>query len=153
MTSFINNINNVKGLEILKSKVSDDAAVVISSFLKTDRILQEFKLSGNRITNKAIGVIMKAIQINGNSNLQLLDISSNDMYDNIAVIIGEYLKCNTTLKVLDISKNCLAKGIKVIADSVQENITLQKLFVSDNQIYYDELVSISESLTRNNTLQ
>ena len=153
LTSFINGINNVKRLEILKSDISDDAAGVISSFLETDEILQEFKLSGNRITNKAIGLIMKAIQININSNLQLLDISSNDMYGNIAVIIGEYLKCNTTLEVLDISKNCLAEGIKMIADSIQENITLQKLFLCNNQIYYDKLVSISESLTRNNTLQ
>ena len=49
LTSLVD--KNVKKLEILSSKLSDDAARVIGDFLKADNILQEIKLSQNEISS------------------------------------------------------------------------------------------------------
>ena len=97
---------------------------------------------------------MKAIQTNTCTNLKLLDISSNNLFDNVAVVIGECLTCNTTLKVLDISKNYITdRGIKILANAIQANATLLKLFLCSNRISDGGVVAIGKCLTINNTLQ
>ena len=158
LTSFVNNINKVKSLEILKSRISDDAAIIIGNFLKTDHILQEFKFSGNRISDKSVQFIMKAIQTNTCSNLQFLDISSNSIHDDDIAEAIRTLEYSVTFEAVDISKYYIGDGIKVIANFLsQENPSLQKLIFCNNKpshlIQYDELVAISEYLTKNNTLQ
>ena len=114
LTSFVNNINKVKSLEILESRISDDAAIIIGNFLKTDYFLQEFKLSGNRISDKAVQLIIKAIQTNTSSNLQLLDFSSNIIDDDVAEAIDsvKYLTTVEHLKHLIFQNIVLVKDLK-----------------------------------------
>ena len=124
---------------------------MVTSF-KTDDILEEFTLSQNRISDKAVEIIMKAIQTDTCTNLKLLDISSNNLFDNVAVVIGECLTCNTTLEVLDISKNYITdRGIKILANAIQANATLLKLFLCSNSLSDGGVVAIGKCLTINNS--
>ena len=149
LTSLVD--KNVKKLEIIKSEVSDDAAIVLSDFLKANNILHEFQLSMSKISSEAIKLIIKAIQTN--TTLQTLDISSIDISADVAVVIGECLKYNKTLEVLDISNNFIFQEIIAIANSIQENTTLLKLFLYKNMIRDDGVVAVCECLTKNKTLQ
>ena len=149
LTSLVD--KNVKKLEIIKTEISDDAAIVLSEFLRTNNILHEFQLSMSKISSQAIKLIMKAIQTN--ITLQTLDISSNNISADVAIVIGECLKYNKTLEVLDISKNYIFRGVITIANSMQENTTLLKLFLYNNMISDDGVVAISECLAKSNTLQ
>ena len=138
-------------LQIVRCEISDNAAIAISEFLKTDKILKKLKLSQNKITSYAVDEIIKAIQ--ANDTLEILDISSNNAFIDGTIAISECLKHNETLKELDISKNDIAKGIQIIINSMQVNITLLKLSIHSNRISDNGILVISEYLAKNNTLQ
>ena len=138
-------------LSIVNKNVFIGSAKVINNFVEKNKILQELKLSHNKISTYAIKLNMEAIQ--ANTTLQILDISSNKISDDGAVAISECLKHNKTLKVLDISDNNIIEGVNIIAESIQQNTTLLKLFFCDNKIIDNGAVAISKCLTKNSTLQ
>lgn len=70
---------NSKKLEIVRSEISDNAAIVLSDFLQTNKMLQELEFSQNTISGENMEQIVKAIQ--ANITLQILDISSNNISD------------------------------------------------------------------------
>ena len=81
---------NVKTIKILWSNVTDDAAMVISEFLKTDQTLQRLKISQTALSSIAIKQIMESIKTN--TSLQILEMSLNKITDVGAVAIIECLK-------------------------------------------------------------
>ena len=144
-------IKNVKNFQIVKCKISDSAALVLSEFLEVNNSIRVLELSWNTISSKAIKQIINAIQFN--TTLQMLDISSNNISDDGAVAISKCLTCNKVIKVLDISKNNIAKGIEIIGYSIQENTVLQDMYLFNNKMCDDDVVAFSKCLTKNSTLQ
>ena len=73
LTSLMHGNLYVKRLKIKRSEISDNAALVISNFLKTNKkIFETFELSQNTISSEGIKMIMKAIQTN--TTLKIIDI-------------------------------------------------------------------------------
>ena len=156
LTALVHGNTNIVKLKIIQSKISDDAAVVIGTFLKTNRTLQKFELSKNTISNEAIKLIMKRIQTN--TTLQMLDISCNKISDDGAVAISECIRSNCSLKELKISNNNLfTRGIMKIFEAIQINRTLRLLDISRHLVMYhlskSKVRAISNNLKHNNTLQ
>ena len=140
--------NFVTTIQIVGCEISDNAAIAISDLLKVDETLQKLKLSQNIISIEAIEEIIKSIEIN--NALEILDISSNDVFEFGTIVIGEYLQHNKTLRELDISKHIT---VKIIMNNMQVNTTLLKLSIHQNRISDDGILVISEYLAKNNTLQ
>ena len=148
LTALLHDSIDVTKLKIVRSKISYNAAVVISSFLEACT-LQEFEISKCKISNEVIKQIMKAIQTN--TTLQTLDISYIDLTDDG---ISECLKINNALKVLNISGNVVSeRGAKIVAKFIQENTTLLSMYFCDNKISDSGAVVISESLKLNTILK
>ena len=90
-------------LDISHNHVSDDGAVAISKWLKTNNTLTKLDISWNKITDNGAVSIAKAIQTN--RTLQKLDVSHNKISKNIVTVLGICLKYNNTLDELIISWN------------------------------------------------
>ena len=79
--------------------------LIIGTFVKESKTLQELKLSYNKFDDDALKLIIKTIQTN--STLQNLEISFNDISYDGALFIDKCLKHHKTLKILR-----LIEGVK-----------------------------------------
>ena len=150
LAALVHGYDNVQTIKIVRSEIFDNAAIIISDFLKTNKTFHKLELSHNTTSNWAIKQIMKAIQIN--SALQVLDISHNEICDDGAEAISECLKDNnSTLQQLYMSHNQVSNiGITKISEALQINATLQILDISYNIISNDGVIAIGKSLKNYN---
>ena len=151
LTALIHDNSDIKTINIVKSKISDKAVMIISDFLETNKPFQKFVLSHNTISTEAIKIIMKTIGTNI-TFLKVLDISSNNLFDDGV----KYLNPNVflDLEVLNISGNCIfEQGAKVIVSVVKNTPTLLSLFCCNNQLSNNGATTIVDSLRFNKRLQ
>ena len=136
----------VKKLKIVRCEISDNAAIAISDFLKTEKMVKMFEFSQNTISGESIKLIVEAIRTN--TTLQILDISYNNITDDGVASICECLKHNKVLKVLDISGNNITRqGAKLVENFLQENPALLELYFCNNRSPDSVVVmTISKSL-------
>jgi len=151
LTALVHGNDDGLTFEIMWKEICDDAAVVISDFLKSSKTLKNLNLTQNTISSEVIKEIMKAIKTN--TILQILDISYNKISDNGAVAISELLKENNTLQRLSMSHNRISNnGIIDIGKGLQINTTLQMLDISYNSISDDGICNFSDYLKERTTL-
>ena len=104
------------------------------------------------ITNNGVISISEAIQ--GNTTLQIFDVSNNSIYDDGATAIGDSLKHNISLRQLNISHNNITdKGIKVVAEAIRMNSTLRNINISKNHISTEGILYFMEAVEKNCILQ
>ena len=152
--TFLHNCVSTVTLDLTNYQLSDNAAVAISEYLKSDNTLRELNMSYNRLSDKGIVSIAEALKIN--STLQLLNISHNIISNDGAVAISEYLMNNNTLQELNLSYNRVSdKGIVSIAKALQINRTLELLDISSDlsNITNKGLLDFSSYLKGKCTLQ
>ena len=120
--------------------------IIVSGFLQTNTMFQEFEFSQNTISAEDMELIIEAIQ--GNATLQMLDISSNNISDDGAVAISECLKNkNISLQKLNMSHNKISdKGITIIGKALQENTTLKIFDISHNSISDNGVLAFSKCI-------
>ena len=131
-----NNHNTIQELHVANNNISDDGAIAISEYLKTNNTLQSLNLAKNNITSVGAKRISEAIKIN--TVLQTLDISSNRISDDGVVAISSCIKQNYTLRHFvisddDISSNVMEKvrediGSRLKIDSRKQGYHLLELF-------------------------
>jgi Ran GTPase-activating protein (RanGAP) involved in mRNA processing and transport len=99
------NLPNIIKLKLHHNYLTNDSALFISSWLLSNKTLQELDLSNNLLTYQSAEAIAKA------------------------------LESNATLKSLELSTNGLSKiGISIISKALSKKSALTKLNVSNNQI-------------------
>ena len=70
------------------------------------------------------------------------------------LILSEILKTNKTIKILELSSSSLTGGIKQVSDSLFNNKTLEKLWLSDvTGITDEDITHLSTMLSSNTTLK
>ena len=155
---------------ISQNRMSDDGAIAISECLDYNSELQELDISHNKVSDE--GIISIAIALQNNVKLQILDISYNNLQDFGVFILSQYLKWNTTLLQFTISWNdahvnltsnitsldmCKKffdnTGLILLSAFLYDNIHIQVLNISHNNISDDGAVIFSECLRNNVTLQ
>ncbi len=100
-----NNLPNIIKLELHNNYLTNDSSLLISSWLLSNKTLQELDLSANLLTYQSAEAIAKA------------------------------LESNATLKSLGLGANGLSKtGISIISKALSKKCALTKLNVSNNQI-------------------
>ena len=86
--------------------------------------------------------------------LEVLDISSDQLGDDGAVIISKGITKTNTLRVLDISNNNITStGSTAIANSLLHNTSLEELDMNCNAIGEDGATAIAQAITNNKTLK
>ena len=126
----------------------DDIAAVISRNLN----LQEFDISGNNLQTAGIIKVMKALK--GINTLRKLNISNNDITDEVADDIAAVICCNIMLQELNLGGNRLqTPGIVKIAKSLQKSSLLTKLHINDNNFTKEAAYDIAGAVSFNVDLQ
>ena len=171
------NIQNctLQNLNMSYNNISSEGIVGLSDCLKNNNTLQQFTISWNDyetslvldhtqifdMSSKHLGnvgtIIMSAFLFqNDKIQLKVLDISYNNIFDDGAVAISEYLRANKTLKKLIMSNNEITSlSVIKIIEAIQMNTTLRLLDISHNNISRcrEVVTALSDHLKHNNTLQ
>ena len=119
-------------------EAADDIAAVIFSSVK----LQEFDVSGNNLQMTGAIKIVKALK--GISTLRKLYLSNVNISDEVADDIAAAISCNTQIEVLDVSGNNIkAMGAMKIGENLQHIYTPKTLFISNNNnIAADDVAAV-----------
>ena len=111
----------------ITDKAADDIAAAISCNTK----LKEFDISGNNLQPVDVMKILKALK--HTSTLGKLYISNSNITDELVDDIIAVISRNTQIEVLDISRNNLqAPGAMRISKYLRHVCTPKTLFISDN---------------------
>lgn len=146
--------NNKEGIDSLwldMNRMEDDGVIMIANALKNYKSLKRISFGSNRITHIAAKSVCNALI--DHPNLIMLDFGMykatsdmgevpNDLRDEGAEVIADFIKNNKYLKVLNITQNAITnEGMKKIVDAYQNNDSLL-------YIYYDQYGSNMESIIK-----
>ena len=133
ITAALRNNTNPRGLVIRDFHwLTDEAVYSISAVISSSTKLQMLNFSGSRnLSAIKIRVIMRGLQ--SVFTLKRVNISRNNITDDLANNIVTALSCNIQLQEFDISLNSLqAPGTIKITKALQQISTLQKLYMNSN---------------------
>ena len=89
-----------------------------------------------------------------NTSLVELNLSSNQLNSNDALVLSTMLQHNHSIQYLNLSYNrLLATGISYICNSLLTNNTVTKLYIGGNGILDDGGISVGNMLTKNRSLR
>ena len=144
------NIWSLTKLYINHNNITYEAADNISAAISHNKNLQEFDISGNNLLTAGVIKIMKALK--GLNTLRKLYISNSNITDEVADYITDVISRNTDMELLDISGNNLqAKGAIKIGSFLQNIYTPKSLFITNTDDPAD--VDISAVISDNASLQ
>lgn len=113
--------------------INDGAAYVLGMALIENKTLHSLDITGNRLTDKNMSIVVEALRKNTIIPLRFLYLGYNEIKNSGALIIAEFLKQNTLLEVLDLSNNAIEEsGIITLAEALTQNTTLRILDLRQN---------------------
>ena len=123
-------ISSLTKLYIDHNNITDEAADDIAAAIFCNQKLQEFDISENKLQKAGVTKVLKALK--GINTLRKLYISNNGITDEVADDITAVISCNTDMELLDISGNNLqAKGAINIGNFLQNIYTPKSLFITN----------------------
>ena len=133
------------------NKITSIGAVSLAAALSTNTTLVRLYLSNNRLSDKGVKLLAKALATS-NQTLKILNLQENDISDTGAEYVAEMLKTNTTLIGLWLDKNEIGNvGARILSDALtNHNTTLEYLGLSKNQRITDACVDDLEKMLQNN---
>ena len=135
----------------LTGTMIDDQVLIFYDCFMNNSTVTELNLSSNNITDEVVKRLAEAIQVN--TTLLSLDISCNTISDDGMSSISDCLKINSTLCKLNLSNNKITdQGAKTLAEAIKVNTTLQELNISKKWISKEGVMRIVEACTVNRTL-
>jgi Ran GTPase-activating protein (RanGAP) involved in mRNA processing and transport len=128
-----------------------DLGIFSSVFGPTVRFLQRLDLSYNLIGDEGTLTLVGSILVPDASSLRSVILKGNSIGPKGCDALCRGLRDCRGLRRLDVSKNPLKKiGGLAIAEFLQNNLTLQEVYLSDSEIDIDSLVAIAAVLHVNN---
>ena len=133
------------------NKITSIGAASLATALSTNTILQRLYLSDNRLCDKGVKLLAKALATS-NQSLQILNLQENAISDAGAEHVAEMLKTNTTLVGLWLDKNDIGNvGVRLLTDAlINHNKKLEYLGLSKNQRITDASLDTLEQMIKNN---
>ena len=126
-------ISTLTKLYIAGASIGDGAADDIATAVSCNVHLQEFDISKNYL--QASSVIKLAKGLRKISMLTKLSIDNNKITNVAAFYIADVISCNSNLQELDIGSNDLqAQGATIILNSLQKISSLTTLYINNNTI-------------------
>jgi len=136
--------NDHVGLDSLwfdMNRFGDDGVCKIAASLQNYKHLKRITLGSNRITKVGAKALFDAL--NDHEDLIMIDIGAykatsdmgelpNNLKDDGAHVVADFIRTNNHVKILNISQNAITEsGMQVIVDAFEENTSLL-------YIYYDQ---------------
>jgi Ran GTPase-activating protein (RanGAP) involved in mRNA processing and transport len=136
----------------LAVRSSNIAMQKVADALKVNTALQSLDLWSNSIG--AEGAIVLADALKENTGLQSLNLGSNSIGAEGAKALADALKVNTALQSLNLWSNSIgAEGTKALADALKVNTGLQSLNLNGNYIGDEGTKALADALKVNTGLQ
>jgi Ran GTPase-activating protein (RanGAP) involved in mRNA processing and transport len=149
--SNLKNNNSVSEIGFSNCDISDDIAEKIAFVIEGNQNINLLNLYDNKILDKGVNFIANSIKFN--TSLMWLSLGKNKISDEGATSISEVLKENPTLKYLSLGSNLIRdKGAEYIANSFDKNSYLTKIYLYDNYLTNHGAKIILENLEKNETL-
>lgn len=147
------NLNTPKILNFKQSYMREDALEYITEGLYFSRNVIEIVLEENRIDDKGVLILSKALK-SPHCNLKTLGLSYNSIGDDGAKYISEALMINKTIKAIGLYNNCINNmGASCLGEMFKSNSTLESITLSKNTFVYEGLKNLIEGLSQNKKLK
>ncbi|XP_065913984.1 protein NLRC5-like isoform X2 [Dysidea avara] len=141
----LKNISKITKLDLSDNGMSDTVVHELASVIENNTKLEELNLGGNNLQSSAV-VILQALK--NISNLTTLDLSNNNLSEEVAKDLADVIESNTHLNELILSDNNLQSSTVVILQTLVNTSSLLKLDLSGNKLpetVVNELASVIKS--------
>lgn len=134
-------------LHLQKYTMRDDGATRLAENLMENYSLQYLDLSCNRITRDGVKELSKVLK--RNTAIKQLDLSYNRLEDDGAMHVAEAVATyNTNLEMLDVRTNNIGgKGLCALSDAMKINQTLKQIFIWGNKLEESAAIAFDSLIT------
>ena len=148
----IKNCMMLEQLDLSHHIFNDKTVDTMCESIKMKATIKKISLSNCNINIKGIKKMVETF-ICFNHLLKKLDVSSNNLSDDEAEAIADYISKNSTLCKLNLSYNTIGMvGSAKIAEALKINKTLKELDISHNVVSDDGAIAFGDCLKVSNTL-
>lgn len=147
--NLINKINSFDNLVLKITNISFKHIIIKELDLENNLKYNLFSLSlaNCQIGNKEAKSISNFLK---HSNLNILDLSQNNIEFKGALYISEALKCNKTLNTLYLNNNHIGTlGAYAISEALDSNIPLEFLYLQHNFLHNEGIMVLFQGLKNN----
>ena len=134
-TQLANNLSNYKKIQLPAIKVLDGKEALVNAIFKgleNNNTVEELDLNSNNIGNE--GALILANTLSQNKKITTLNLIFNEIGDEGAIALANALKTNTTLKVLYLSQNKIGnEGLNALIQLLENNKTLTIKFYNNTK--------------------
>ena len=146
--SLINYKNILNEFLINYTKCGDYSVMKILNMLQKNKKLIVFSFVGNKFTNKGTDKILSSLR--KNTNLKKISLGSNYINSKSFINLPDYLSFNKSLLILEIKSSKLGDDIlKRLSKIFLYNKTLLNIFLVDNLLSYESIVSFGQHASKN----
>jgi Ran GTPase-activating protein (RanGAP) involved in mRNA processing and transport len=141
----------LSSLNISMCELTADLITIVADGLSQNGTLSELELSCNSIRSKGAAALLSACI---KSRIVRLGLASNEIGDEVAPIVTQYLTKNQYVKSLDLSANMFTKRFAIaIAPGLAGGVSLESLNLSRNALRGEGISAIGKSLRTNASLR
>ena len=142
--------SNLKTLNLNDNNMTGKVVYDLADVIANNTSLEGLYLRGNNLQSSA-GVILQALK--GVSNVKVLDLSDNNMSEEVASDLADVIKNNVQLEELHLFNNELQSCCTVILQALKSNSNLKKLSLNDNNMTGKVVYDLADVIANNTSLE
>ena len=150
LPSIIRGLSNLLCIVIKCKKFSVQEVDEISSMILNSHNLQVLDLSNNNLKSSAVVILQSLARI---SSLKMLHLQSNQLNQDIVEPLASVMIANNSLESLYLGNNRIGKGMTQIAKALQQISSLKLLDISSNHIPNESSKEIALAIEANKHLE
>ena len=146
--------STLKKLNLRANHIDPQVAPTLALALQTNRTLTHLSLGINRINAQGCATLMRALK--GNTALISLGLERNQIREtnDLTLAIQEFFNANNTLEKLFLSDNQIGfNAAEAIAEGLKTNTGLLELDLASNELTHEIGTPLAIALKANNTLK
>ncbi|KAI8802057.1 hypothetical protein BJ742DRAFT_834377 [Cladochytrium replicatum] len=141
--------SSLKSLSLPSNEFSSKDGALFGAALEKTKILESLDLHSNSIQSGAQSIFRSMCL---NSTLRKLDLSENELADDVVESIGEMLKSNKGLRELLLTENAIT-NLAPIFEGLVSNTSLEHLELDSNSCNTESAKVLATVLKKNNALK
>ncbi|KAM8960396.1 NLR family CARD domain-containing protein 3 [Pelodytes ibericus] len=142
----------IQRLSLAENRLTNRGVKVLGRALMVNRTLVSLDLHGNSIGSNGVKSLAEALR--NNQVLHSLNLQNNQIKSEGTQFLAQALQVNRKLKALNIQKNHIeARGAESLALCLKQNQVLQDLWLSSNSLGDRGAAALAEALIGNSSLR
>ena len=146
----LSTITTLRVLNMNNNQIGEKGGDALASVIKSNTGLKELYFSGNNLQRSVIK-ISKALQTI--STIESLDLSNNNLTNEVGIELAAAIQSNSFLKQLHLQNNNLQSSIGFISQALDKLSTLKSLVLNNNQLTEKHGESLRSVIKNNASLE